>query len=184
MEEARSKLGFKRVLVVWIEMGILFVIGVFGLLTTMEVVEFDSHFRPYFVIGLVGIAFVLVLYLLAQRGVKWVWLLGIPFIAAFAFVTWLGYVPAHNRSMALERYLELIGPEIEVEYGGEKYDWHGYLTTVDEDISSHTSESQARARVDEEEETWTLYYDSSENILYSTGATGTSKYLMQLQKKE
>ena len=184
MEEARSKLGLVRVVIVWIEMGILFVIGVFGLITTMEVVDYESHYRPYFTIGLVGIAFVLVLYLLAQRGVKWVWLLGIPFIAAFAYVTWLGYVPAHDRSMALERYLDLIGWEIEVEYDGEKYDWHGYGTKVDEDISSHTSESQARVRVGEEEQTWILYYDSSENILYSTGATGASKYLMELQKKE
>ncbi len=184
MEEARSKLGLKRVVVVWIEMGILFLIGVFGLLATMEVVEYDSHFRSYYLIGLVGIAFVLILYLFAQKGVKWIWLLGIPFIAIFAFVTWLGYVPAHDRSVAVERYIDLIGREIEVEYNGEKYDWHGYKTTVDDDILSHTQEIQARAKVDDEEQTWVLYYDSAANVLYSTGATGASEYLMELQIKE
>ncbi len=184
MEEAKNKLGLKRVTIIWIEMGILLLIGVFGLITTMEVVEYDSHFRSYFLIGLVGIGFVLILYLFAQRGVKWIWLLGIPFIAIFAFVTWLGYVPAHNRSMAVERYIDLIAREIEVEYNGEKYDWHGYRTKVDEDISSHTQEIQARARVDEEEQSWVLYYDSEANVLYSTGATGASEYLMELQKKE
>ncbi|MBO7514894.1 MAG: hypothetical protein J6T47_04675, partial [Lachnospiraceae bacterium] len=66
MEEARKKLGRVRVLIVWIEIGILFLIGVFGLITTMEAVEFDSSFRPYYLVGLIGIAFVLLLYLLAQ----------------------------------------------------------------------------------------------------------------------
>ena len=52
MEEAKKKLGLVRVVIVWIEMGILFVIGVFGLLTTMEVVECDFGYRIYYLVGL------------------------------------------------------------------------------------------------------------------------------------
>ena len=184
MEEAKKKLGLVRVVIVWIEMGILFVIGVFGLLTTMEVVECDYGYRLYYLVGLVGIAFILILYLLAERGIKWIWLLGIPFIAIFAYVTWLAYVPCKDRSQAVLRYEELIDQEIVVEYNGAEYDWHEYRTTVDEDIALHTNEIKVRARVGEEEQEWTIYIDSDNGILYSTGATGASKYLMELQRKE
>lgn len=184
MDEAKNKLGMVRVVIVWIEMGILFLIGVVSLLKTMEVVEYDGNYRNYYLLGLVGIAFITVLYLLAQKGIKWVWLLGFPFIAAFAVVVWLGYVPADDRAKAVERYAELVDREIVVEVNGTEYDWHDYKTVKDEDLSSHTQEIRAKAKVDEEEQAWVLYYDSAEDILYSTGDTGASKYLMVLQKKK
>gem|GEM_PF-3196251 len=184
MEEASKKLGKKIVTILWIEMGILLVIGLIGLSTTMQVVHYDGSFRMYYLIDLVGIAFVAVLYILAEKGIKWVWLLGIPFIVIFAVVTWLGYVPSKDRARAVERYEELVGQEIVVEVDGVTYDWNGYHTIKDEDIRSHTREKQVKANVGEEEQSWTVYYDSAEDVVYSTGATGESKYLMILKKKE
>lgn len=192
MEEARKKLGRVRVLIVWIEIGILFLIGVFGLITTMEAVEFDSSFRPYYLVGLIGIAFVLLLYLLAQNGFRLVWLIGLSLIAVFAVVTWKAYVPANDRSRALEQYLDLIGYELRVDVDGVSYDWTGYKTVKDTDISSHTTRKQAQAVIvyiedekeQEKQQSWTLYYDPSEDTWYSSADKDPGKYFMVLQKKE
>ena len=192
MEEARKKLGMPRVVVVWIEMGILFLIGVISLLNTMDVVAMDRKYHMDYLYGLIGLAFILALYLMAQYGIKWVWITGIPMIAIFAVVVWIAYWPAYDRARGVERYQDLVGMEFAVEVDGEKYDWHGYLTVKDEDIAAHTEKTEVNVvltyETDQgeqtEDQTWTLYYDSDAKRLYSTGATGESKYLMELQKKE
>lgn len=196
MEEAKKKLGMVRVVIVWIEMGILFLIGVVSLLNTMDVVKMDYNYHWDYLYGLIGLAFILALYLMAQYGIKWVWLTGIPMIAIFAAVVWVTYWPAYDRARGVERYQELVEREFSVEYNGEAYDWHDHLTVKDEAITSHTEPSQVKVfmkwtteegeQVGEktEEQTWTLYYDPETKRLYSTAATGESKYLMELQKKE
>ncbi|MBR5349149.1 MAG: hypothetical protein IK125_07930 [Lachnospiraceae bacterium] len=192
MEEAKKKLGKVRVTIVWIEMGILFLIGVISLLNTMDVVKMDYNYHWDYLYGLVGLAFILALYLLAQYGIKWVWVIGIPMIAGFALLVWVTYWPAYDRARGVERYQDLVEKEFTVEYNGAIYDWHDHRTVKDEAISTHTTESRVNVVTklvteegeQTEEQIWILYYDPETKCLYSTAATGESKYLMELDKKE
>ena len=169
-----------------IECIILFLGVLLSIQGTVKVVAYSVSYIPYFIFAVIGIVFIVVLFLLRKK--KLTFLLGIGMIFCYLITAGFGYIVCVQNAARMKRLEFFEGKEVVINVGEEEYIWNGEAVYQSENlVPVDVTSDNASVTVSGEKKSISFVYvipGDDDTIYYEIYSGSTGDYLVMEKQAE